>query len=168
MDDTTRTAALAPIVRAAADGDRRWFFGGGIHVWKATEAETGGAFFLFEDQMTQGKVSPLHVHPDSDETFYVADGEILVHLDGAEHSLSAGAVMVAPRGVPHAFLVVSPTARVLCLHTPGGCQAFYVDASEAMTDGQLDGPVDMARVQESAARNGGMVILGPPPFPRAH
>ena len=162
----TRTTPIAPFVRADSEGERRWFYGGGVHVWKAREAETGGSFFLFEDRMTGGKVSPLHVHPDSDETFYVVAGEILVHLDGVEHRLATGAVMVAPRGVPHAFLVASPTARVLCLHTPGTCEAFYLDASEPLADDDADGVVDMARVQESAARNGGMVVVGPPPFAR--
>ncbi|MCU1677298.1 MAG: cupin protein [Frankiales bacterium] len=165
MPDTDATR-LAPVVRSADEGQRRWFHGGGVHVWKATQAETGGAFILFEDQMTAGKCSPLHVHPDSDETFYVVDGEIAVHLDGTQHRLSAGAVMVAPRGVPHAFLVLTPTARVLCLHTPGSCEAFYWDASEPLAAGASDGPVDMERVRLSAARNGGMVIVGPPPFPQ--
>src|SRR4051794_34963197 len=44
------TASVAqPIVRATDEGDRRWFFGGGVHIWKATAAETDGAFLLFED-----------------------------------------------------------------------------------------------------------------------
>src|SRR4051794_32581105 len=58
-------------------------------------------------------------------------------------------------------------ARVLCLHTPGCCQAFYWDASEPVAgddDRSLaQGPVDMARVQASAMKNGGIEILGPPP-----
>ena len=31
---------------------------------------------------TQGKMTPLHTHPESDETMYVLEGEILMHLDG--------------------------------------------------------------------------------------
>ena len=75
----------------------------------------------------------------------------------------------APRGVPHAFKVSGADgARLLCLHTPGCCQAFYWDASEPVgsddTRGVDGGPVDMSRVQASAAKNGGIEILGPPPF----
>jgi hypothetical protein len=74
---------------------------------------------------------------------------------------------VAPRGVPHAFLVVSATARLLCLHTPGCCQAFYWDASEPIAaDKPATRTVDFAVVQASAKANGGIVILGPPPFTR--
>jgi quercetin dioxygenase-like cupin family protein len=159
------TNTRAPIIRAEQDGQRRWFYGGGVHTWKATAQETGGAFLLFEDRMDQGKMTPLHTHPDSDETMYVLQGEILIHMDGQQHRVAAGGLAVAPRGVPHAFLVLSQVARLLCLHTPGCCQAFYWDASEPITaDEAPSGPVDFARVQASATQNGGIQILGPPPF----
>jgi quercetin dioxygenase-like cupin family protein len=160
-------STLAPTVRSATEGERRWFFGGGIHTWKATEAETGGAFLLFEDSMAKGKMTPLHTHPDSDETMYVLEGEILMHIDGKEHRIATGGVAVAPRGVPHAFMVLSDVARLLCLHTPGCCQAFYWEASEPMSaDSNAPGAVDFTRVQDSAKRNGGIELLGPPPFER--
>ena len=155
-----------PIVRAHEDGDQRWFYGGGVHTWKATAEETGGAFMLFEDRMEQGKMTPLHLHP-ADETMYVLEGEILFHMDGVEHRVGAGGLVVAPREVPHAFMVVSSVVRMLCLQTPGCCQAFYWDASEPISPGTGgSGPVDFARVQSSAAKNGGIEILGPPPFAR--
>ncbi len=159
------TSATAPIIRAVSDGPRRWFYGGGVHTWKATAEETGGAFLLFEDQMDGGKATPLHTHPESDETMIVLDGAILMHMDGIDHRIDAGGVAVAPRGVPHAFLVLSETARLLCLHTPGCCQAFYWDASEPIDpDHPTEQRVDFAVVQASAAANGGIVLLGPPPF----
>jgi quercetin dioxygenase-like cupin family protein len=160
--DSTST----PILREHGAGEQRWFYGGGVHTWKATAEETDGAFLLFEDRMDEGKLTPLHTHPDSDETMYVLDGEILVHLDGSEHRVSAGGLVVAPRGVPHAFLVLTAT-RLLCLHTPGSCQAFYWDASSPVgADGTGSGQVDFDRVRASAARNGGIELLGPPPFAR--
>lgn len=157
------------LVRAKEQGERRWFFGGGLHIWKATAAETNGAFILFEDRMDFGKVTPLHIHADSDETMIVLEGEIRMHLDGTEHIVGEGGIASAPRGVPHAFKVSGAHgARLLCLHTPGCCQAFYWDASEPVgrddTRGIDAGPVDMSRVQASAAKNGGIEILGPPPF----
>ena len=68
-----------------------------------------------------------------------------------------------PRGVPHALLVVSDGARVLTLKTPGIGQEFYRGASEPATD-DLSDRVDISRVQASAKENGGVEILGPPPF----
>src|ERR1700686_5775038 len=107
------TGKVVPIVRAAEEGERLWFYGGGLHIWKATAAETGGAFLLFEDVMSRGKITPLHTHPQVDETLYVLEGEILLHIDGEERSLGSGGVAGAPRGVPPAFLVTSETARIL-------------------------------------------------------
>jgi hypothetical protein len=86
-------------------------------------------------------------------------------MDGEEHRVAAGGLALAPRGVPHAFLVLSEQARLLCLHTPGCCQAFYWDASEPVNGTNAAyGIVDFARVQASATHNGGIEILGPPPF----
>ena len=159
------TATTPPVVRADADGERRWFFGGGEHTWKVHADETDGAFFLFEDRMEQGKMTPLHTHPGSDETMYVLEGEILMHLDGREHRVGTGGTVVAPRGLPHAFMVLSPIARMLCLHTPGSCEVFYREASEPGSSGvAASGPVDFDRVRASAERNGGIQLLGPPPF----
>ena len=164
---TSATSNPTPTVRTASEGDRRWFYGGGVHTWKVRAEEVDGAFMIFEDRMAQGKMTPLHAHPDSDETMYVLEGEILMHMDGLEHRIGADGVAVAPRGVPHAFLVTSPVARMLCLHTPGCCEAFYWHASEPLSSDDSDptGPVDFDRIQESAHRNGGIEILGPPPFP---
>jgi quercetin dioxygenase-like cupin family protein len=67
--------APAPIIRAAGEGDKRSFLGGGLHTWKLLAEDTGGAFFLFEDVMMQGKTTPLHRHPEADETIYVLEGE---------------------------------------------------------------------------------------------
>src|SRR3954471_23755677 len=160
-------ATPASIVRAKDEGERRAFLGGGLHIWKAKAEETGGAFLLFEDRLDRGKVTPLHIHPDSDETMIVLEGEILMHLDGVEHTVAAGGVACAPRGVPHAFMVTGADgARLLCLHTPGCCEAFYRDASEPVAAddrrGLEAGPVDMARVRSSAERNSGIEIIGPP------
>src|SRR4249920_1602088 len=103
---------VTPLLRTTGQAEQRWFFGGGVHSWLATAEDTAGAFLLFSDVMDQGKRTPLHTHP-SDESLYVVDGEILVHLDGQEHRLSSGGLVVAPRAVPHAFLVLSETATLL-------------------------------------------------------
>ena len=159
----TTVSAATPIIRQAGEGTRRWFYGGAELIWKASAEETAGAFLMWEALMVQGKVTPLHTHP-ADETMYVLDGEILMHMDGEQHPVAAGGVVVAPRGVPHAFMVVSESARVLTLHTPGTCEAFYLGASEPMADGQTSGVVDFDRIHASGRENGGVDIVGPPPF----
>jgi quercetin dioxygenase-like cupin family protein len=156
------------IIRQRGEGERLWFFGGGVFTVKATAEETGGSLFMFEDDMVQGKVTPLHLHPEEEETIYVIDGELLVHCDGENHRLLAGSVVMAPRGVPHALMVTSEHARVLTILAPGRVEAFYRGASEpATSDTTASGPVDFDRLRQSAESNGGIEILGPPPFDMA-
>jgi quercetin dioxygenase-like cupin family protein len=158
-------STAVPIIRNDQEGERLWFYGGGVHLWKASSEETGGSLMLFEDHMSQGKTTPLHIHPSEDEVLYVLEGEILVHIDGNDHRVGPRGFVFAPRGVPHAFLVTSPEARLLCLETPGSAEAFYRGASKPL-GGEEDpsGPVDFALVRESAERSGGMQVVGPPPF----
>jgi quercetin dioxygenase-like cupin family protein len=156
--------ARARIIRAAGEGERRAFLGGGLMTWKLTAEDTGGAFFLLEDTMTRGKTTPLHLHPEADETVYVIDGTIMVKTDGEDALVEAGGITYTPRGVPHAFIVVSESATLLTWQTPGIGQPFYRDASEPTTS---DNPalVDITRIQTSAQQNPhSITILGPPPF----
>ena len=50
---------------------------------------------------------------------YILEGEVIVNVDGKETRVGAGGMSFVPKGVPHAFLVVSDSARLLSLHSPG-------------------------------------------------
>jgi quercetin dioxygenase-like cupin family protein len=153
------------IVRNASEGDRRWFLGGGVHIWKVTADESGGQFFLFEDLLVEGKVTPLHVHPTITEVIYMLEGTLVAHVDGKEFEVGPGGVAMFPAGVAHALKVTSPTARLLAFQTPGTGEPFYREASQPDTSGT--GPVDFARLREVAgAHDDSIQILGPPPFRR--
>ncbi len=158
-----------PIFRGDGEGERLWFAGGGVWTMKATAEETDGAFTLLEDWMMQGKTTPLHSHPNLDETLIVLEGEVLVHADGTEHRLGRHGVAVAPRGFPHAFMITSETARILTLLTPGSGEAFYRDATEPATAETDPGrPPDWGRLRAAARRHPDIIeILGPPPFEEA-
>ena len=153
-----------PLVRNAEEAERRWFCGGGLHSWLVHEGEVGESFLLFEDTVEPGKRTPLHVHPDAEETFYVLTGSILLHVDGHEHDLRTGGVAVIPREVPHAFLAGSDGARMLCLHTPGGGEDFYRTASEPASAGEPALSLDLDRIRQASEATGSMRIVGPPPF----
>ena len=171
---------LSPIVRNAGEGDRQSFAGGGLHIWKLLAEETDGAFFLFEDTMAKGKTTPLHIHPEAHEMTYVIDGEIEVEIDGTRSRVGSGGMSFTPKGVPHAFIVVSEHARIIAIQTPGGPgQEFFLAASDRADNDGVDAidaidaidpidaidNVDIFRLQASAAANPrGITLLGPPPF----
>ena len=156
------------IIRGEGEGERLWFAGGGLWTMKATAEETDGAFILLEDRMVQGKTTPLHTHPNVDETLIVLEGEILVYAAGSEHRVGPRGVAVAPRGVPHAFMVTSESAIILALQTPGSGEAFYRDASEPATAETDPARTDLGRLRAAAERHPDIIeILGPPPFEAA-
>jgi quercetin dioxygenase-like cupin family protein len=157
-------STLTPVVRNSDETEKRWFYGGGLHAWLVRERESGDGFLLFEDTVDPGKSTPLHVHARADETFYLLDGSMVLHIDGAEHELRTGGVAMVPRGVPHAFQAQAAGARMLCLHTPGGGEDFYRSASEPVVPGEPALAVDFNRIRQAAEATGSMTIVGPPPF----
>ena len=112
--------------------------------------------------------TPLHVHREDDESFYVMEGELTVYLEDSEHPIpaSAGAFVHIPGGVVHAFRVESETARWLDLTTPQH-ERFMRAAGEPARERVLppEGLIDMEKV-EAAQQQHGIEILGPPPGAR--
>ena len=156
-----------PILIAAGQGEHLWY-DGGVLTFKATSAQTGGALLFFEIWMPRGKATPLHVHPEADESFYLIEGEIRVHAEGQEdRTASSGAFVSIPRGTPHAFAVVSESVRMVVLFTPASTvsEEFFRLAGELATDLSLAPPLaNLERFQGAVARSG-LQVLGPPPFP---
>jgi quercetin dioxygenase-like cupin family protein len=157
----------APIALDPGEGEALWF-NNDLLTFKATAAQTGGAYMLVEEVARHGKVTPLHMHPAEEETFYVLEGEALMHLDGEQRSVTAGCFVSIPPGVPHAYLVTSEVARTLVLITPGSgaMEEFFREAGEPAAERTLprSRPLDIERIGLAAQRTGAVAILGPPPF----
>jgi quercetin dioxygenase-like cupin family protein len=153
--------ARAAVVRHAGEGEQCWFFGGGVWTWKVAEADTDGALSIVEVAMDRGKVTPLHTHPIA-ESLWVLAGELVYHIDGEEIALGQDDFVLVPAGVAHAFKVVSDEARVLAIQPSTACEAFYRGASEPLEGSARE--TDFGRIAESGRVNGGIEIVGPPPF----
>lgn len=125
MDETTAGAAFA---RHAGEGEARWWLGS-LALIKAGAAETGGRFALVEVLENEGE-TPLHVHHREDETFFVLEGEVRFEVGGESLPAGPGAMLFAPRDVPHRYSVVRGPARMLFLFTPGGFEDLLVATSE--------------------------------------
>lgn len=166
---TQRDASTDPrvIVQPDGEGEALWF-NNDLLTFKATGRQTGGAFMLLEELAHRGKATPLHVHPHQDESFYFLEGEALIHVDGVEHACGPGMFVCVPRGVPHAYVVTSETARALVLLTPGddAMEAFLRQAGEPARERALPAaePLDLERIGRAAEQTGAVKILGPPPF----
>jgi mannose-6-phosphate isomerase-like protein (cupin superfamily) len=125
---------------------------------KAGGEQTGGAFTLIEtEEAVLGAGPPLHVHRDAAESFYVIEGEYLMHLDGRDFACPADSFVYVPRGLPHTFKVTIPGSRKLNLYTPAAMEGYFEDLAEALTGG-----VDEDGLADIGARYA-MDVLGPPP-----
>src|SRR5262249_49758701 len=116
----TKTTAPEPFVRAPGAGSTLNVLGV-THIYKATGAETAGAFSLWEDIVPPGAGAPPHTHTHEDEAFYVLSGEIVIEFEGdaAPHRVGSGGFFFGVRGRRHGYRNVGDElARILVLCTP--------------------------------------------------
>lgn len=141
-----------------------WWLGGRLTI-KASAHDTAGRFsqLLFTDP--RGTASPLHVHGEADEAFYLLEGEVTLFVGDNHHDLSAGDFALVPHGITHAYLVRSEQAQFLATIVPGGTEQFFTELGIPVTPGEAQpalgrpDPVEFAR----RAKPYGIEIVGPPP-----
>jgi quercetin dioxygenase-like cupin family protein len=123
---------------------------------KVSGKDTNGQFSLFFSYYLKNDSAPLHVHYLEDETFYVLDGDVLFQIDNENYTLTAGDTLFLPKNIPHTYLVLSETAKMLFMTTPGNItEAFFKKMS------QLNGPVSQEEYRE-IFRAHDMGLVGPP------
>ena len=94
------------------------------HVFvKVAGTETGGAFSLVEDTLKAEFALGLHEHRTHSETFYLLDGALKFHIDGAWFTAAKGATVHIPAGVPHAVKMAGGPGKSLMIFQP----AFFED-----------------------------------------
>ena len=122
-------STLKPIALAQGEGDVFWSFGV-IATVKAASDETGGLISLMEQYGPKGVGSPLHVHHNEDEWFYILDGEVTFWVGGKVIVAAAGSFVFGPRDIPHTFMITSDEARFLIVAEPGGFEKFMRELSQ--------------------------------------
>ncbi len=129
------------------DAGERLVFGELTILVRVPAEVSGGAFTLFEEVPPLAD-TPLHVHRNEDEVFYVLEGEHVFQVGEKEHRVGPGGLVFAPRGVPHAQRRVVPGhGRELVLTTPGGLEGFFRELASAYTAGS-PGPDAYATASE--------------------
>jgi quercetin dioxygenase-like cupin family protein len=141
-----------------------WWKTGRLTV-KAGGGETGGTFAQIETDDPRAAATPVHVHHNEDETFYVLEGEITVLVGDGRIELAAGDFAFAPRGIAHAYIVRSDRARMLTTLSPAGLEELFVELGEAVTDGEPPVEAPLLPMGELIRRFAayGCEVVGPPP-----
>src|SRR5215213_9075676 len=113
---------VRPVAQTSGEGlrEERLVFGGITIVLRVSAEDSGGAMTVLEEVEPMSD-TPLHVHSNEDELFYIVEGEHIITLGDEEHRLGPGAAIFAPRGIPHAQRRVEPgIGRELVVLNPGG------------------------------------------------
>lgn len=153
---------LKPVIMAREDAEHIWYTGS-LSTILATGAETGGSFGLTDSLMPVGYETPLHIHHNEDEAFYVMGGEAEFVTQGRTVKATAGAFIFLPRKIAHGFRIVGEKpARMLVWTYPSGFEQFFVALSEPAQSLTLPPfkPHDMAQIMEQSERFN-LEILGP-------
>jgi quercetin dioxygenase-like cupin family protein len=69
------------------------------------------------DDGPKDQADPLHAHPH-EQVSYVAEGEVILVLDGERTHLKSGDVFLVPPGVPHAIQQLTAHVRLVDCFTP--------------------------------------------------
>jgi quercetin dioxygenase-like cupin family protein len=98
---------------------------------KVSGSDTDGGMAIFEQtSLSQGKGTPLHVHPLQDEVFYVLEGDYRFMVGEEKFSLTAGDSIFMPRNVPHAWTQVSEKGKMNVIFQPAGkMENFFISVA---------------------------------------
>ena len=100
---------------------------------------TGGAFSLTEIVFQPGSQgTPLHIHSREEETYYVIEGELEVHVGDDKIILGPGGSVMLPRNIKHkVFPVGHVVTRVLMIISPPGLEQMLMQL-DAISPGEFD------------------------------
>ncbi|MCZ4491440.1 MAG: hypothetical protein QOH30_4236 [Baekduia sp.] len=165
------TPPAQPTVVDPGAGEPRWYRDRLVDL-RLTGAATGDRVSVVEMDLPAGATTPLHRQAFDDETLYVLEGSLDVHLDGVQHTAGAGAIVFIPRETPHALLATEPT-RLIVFGLPAGQERYFRALSVAAPGRELPPPptgdphpAAAIAMQQTAFLNG-VELLGDPPFAAA-
>lgn len=108
-------------------GPARWVFGDHYTI-KADRENTHGSLGLIEALVPPGGGPPPHIHHDSDEAFYLIEGELEISNEKISQVVGAGSFVFVPKGKVHAFKNIGDRpCKMLIIFTPAGFERFFTE-----------------------------------------
>ncbi len=95
---------------------------------KISGSDTDGDLSIFEQtSLSQGRGTPLHIHHNQDEIFYIIEGTYKFKVGDDIHNLTKGDSIFLPRKVAHAWTQVSKKGKMNVIVQPAGkMENFFV------------------------------------------
>ena len=146
--------------------EKLWFLDTLVTI-RVSERDSDDGISVIEHHVPFGSSPPLHVHCNEDEVFHLLSGEARFSLAGEDIAAAAGDTLVAPKGVPHSFVVTSREgARWLTVTRNGDFERMLrATARPAEADALppcLPPTPEQAAALEAACRAHGIALVGPP------
>ncbi len=124
---------------------------------KVSGKDTDGDLAIFEQtSLSPKRGTPLHVHHNQDEIFYVIEGEYYFQVGTDRHRLKTGDSIFLPRAIPHAWTQVSESGKMIVTVQPAGkLEDFFITMSALTTEPSSE------QIAKIFADNE-MQVVGPP------
>ena len=115
---------MKPIVWRPGEGEAVHLGTAASTSFKAEGPDTGSSLSITENVLAPGFPGPVpHTHRHTFDIFYVLEGTIAFQLGNASIEAPAGAFVLVPPGIVHAFIigtrVVPPPGSSTCRPRPG-------------------------------------------------
>jgi quercetin dioxygenase-like cupin family protein len=160
------TAALSwkKQVKHVHAGTGKAYWGPGNHMrFLVTGKETGDDFFMSEISVAPGGGPPPHIHHREDESFYLIEGTLTIHVGEDTITASCGDFVYLPRGIVHSFKNPGEViARALVLVTPANLENFFAEVFDPAVDSFATPPSkELITRSLAAAPRYGLELLPP-------
>jgi len=101
-------------------------FEGDAFYTKVSTKDTDGDMYVFESTRLKEGGPILHTHYETDEWWYVLQGEFLIKVGDKTYSAKTGDLVFGPRMVPHTFAKIGKEeAKLIICHQPAGKMEEY-------------------------------------------
>ncbi len=147
--------------------DKLWFLNTLVTI-RVSQADGQDGVSILDHRVSHGDSPPLHFHRTEDEIFHILEGEFRVLVQDQEHQIGPGAIMLAPKGIPHTYRAESlEGGRFLTVTVRGNLERFVRAMGRPAQRSGLPEPAgapspEAIQALTTAAAKYGIEIVGPP------
>ena len=125
---------------------------------KISTKDTDGDMYMFESTRIKEGGPILHTHYDTDEFWYVLQGEFLIKVGDKTYNAKAGDLVFGPRMVPHTFAKIGQgEAKIIICHQPAGkMEEYFKKLSEGIAKNMTE------EERNNMRKEHGFEKVGPP------
>jgi quercetin dioxygenase-like cupin family protein len=152
---------LAYLTRSGTEQEFEWI-GGGVQRIVLDASATDGRLTAIRQAMPGGAASPVHLHQNEDETIFLLSGTGTFWAGDQRWDLKSGDTVFLPRGLPHAYVLTSPSVELLTICNPAGFEEFVRAAGWDLSSPKPENWAVNMQALAQAADATGQTLLGPP------